>query len=153
MLIDTLSGRFENFHSEMRPTYDNWREARTSEAEAAAEIRREANTRKLLGLASILGVIGMEVAGVASNATRTLSNVMVIGGAIAIKSGFDKAAEAEIHHAAIEELGESFSLEATPMVVDVEGKTHELTGSAEVQYSKWRDLLRQVYASETGIIE
>jgi len=33
----------------------------------------------------------------------------------------------------------------------VEGQTHELTGSAEVQYAKWRSLLKQIYASETGL--
>ena len=29
----------------------------------------------------------------------------------------------------------------------------ELTGSAETQYAKWRSLLRQIYASETGLIQ
>ena len=37
------------------------------------------------------------------------------------------------------------------MVVDVEGETHQLTGSAEVQYTKWRDLLRRIYSRETGL--
>jgi hypothetical protein len=37
--------------------------------------------------------------------------------------------------------------------VEIDGETHELTGSAEVQYEKWRGLLREIYASETGLIE
>ena len=52
---------------------------------------------------------------------------------------------------AIEELGESFASESQPMVVDVEGETHKLTGSAEAQYAEWRTLLRKIYASETGL--
>ena len=36
------------------------------------------------------------------------------------------------------------------LVVEVEGETHELTGSAEVQYAKWRALLKRIYLSETG---
>jgi len=36
------------------------------------------------------------------------------------------------------------------MVVEVEGETHELTGSAEVQYTQWRALLKRIYDSETG---
>jgi hypothetical protein len=76
---------------------------------------------------------------------------MLVGGAYAVKSGFDKASETAIHKAAIEELDDSFSSEARPMVVDVEGETHQLTGSAEVQYTKWRDLLKRIYSSETGL--
>ena len=36
-------------------------------------------------------------------------------------------------------------------VVEVEGETHELTGSAEVQYAQWRALLQRIYVFETGI--
>jgi hypothetical protein len=36
-------------------------------------------------------------------------------------------------------------------VVEVEGETHELTGSAEAQYAQWRALLKRIYASETGL--
>ena len=34
--------------------------------------------------------------------------------------------------------------------LEVEGELHELTGSAEVQYTQWRALLRRIYISETG---
>ena len=63
----------------------------------------------------------------------------------------DKSAETSIHRDAIVELDESFSVEARPMVVEVEGEVHELTGSAEVQYVKWRALLKRIYQSETGL--
>jgi len=35
--------------------------------------------------------------------------------------------------------------------VDVEGRTLQLTGSAEQQYAEWRQLLRQLYENETGL--
>ena len=35
-------------------------------------------------------------------------------------------------------------------VVEVEGETHKLTGSAEAQYTQWRALLKRIYISETG---
>jgi hypothetical protein len=54
---------------------------------------------------------------------------------------------------AIEELGSSFASEARPLVVEVEGQTHELTGSAEAQFAKWRVLLRRIYAAETGLVD
>jgi hypothetical protein len=37
------------------------------------------------------------------------------------------------------------------MVVDVEGRTLQLKGSAEQQYAEWRALLKQLYENETGL--
>ena len=37
------------------------------------------------------------------------------------------------------------------MVVDVEGRTLQLKGSAEQQYAEWRQLLRELYEDETGM--
>ncbi len=153
LLIDTLNGHFNNFYREMQVPYSEWRMARSEESAAMREIKKSANKRKFLGAAAILGAIAIEVFG--NNRTRsstgTLRNVMVVGGALAVKSGFDKASEATIHREAIKELGDSFAAETRPLVVDVEGETHELTGSAEVQYAKWRALLKRIYASETGL--
>jgi hypothetical protein len=51
---------------------------------------------------------------------------------------------------AIKELSESFGSEAAPMVIDVEGQTRRLTGTAAAQYESWRRLLREIYEAETG---
>lgn len=155
MLIDTLNGHFDNFFLEMQDPYAEWRSARSEEADALRAVQRSAWQRKALGLAAIAGAIAL---GAASNSdtrirTGTLRDVMVLGGIYAVKTGFDKDGETTIHRAAIEELDASFSAEAGPLVVDIEGETHELTGSAETQYAQWRGLLRQIYASETGLIQ
>jgi len=155
LLIDTLNGHFDNFYYEMQDPYEQWRKTRGEELEAMREIQRQARNRKLMGAAAIIGAIAIEALGGDSTraATGSLRNVMIVGGAYAIKTGFDKDSETTIHREAIEELGESFSSETRPLVVEVEGETHELTGSAEVQYSKWRALLKSIYASETGLTE
>jgi hypothetical protein len=154
LLIDTLNGHFDNFYREVQEPYNEWRRTRSEEAAAMREIRAEANKRKVLGALAVLGAIAIEAAG--SNSTRRatggLRNVMIVGGAYAIKTGFDKDSETAIHRDAIEELGASFASETRPLVVDVEGETHELTGSAEEQYTKWRALLKEIYASETGLV-
>jgi hypothetical protein len=36
-------------------------------------------------------------------------------------------------------------------VLDIEGRTIELTGTAQEQYVQWRKLLREIYAQETSI--
>jgi hypothetical protein len=152
LLIDTLDGHFDNFSREMQQPYFDWRKARTEEATALQAIERDALKRKLLGIAAIAGAIAIEASGRGNGASAgVLRDTMVLGGVYAIKSGFDKGSEAQINRDAIEELGESFSSEARPLVVEVEGETHELTGSAEVQYAKWRALLKRIYASETGL--
>jgi hypothetical protein len=155
MLIDTLNGHFDNFYLEMQPPYNEWRSARSDEIEAMRAIEREALARKVIGIAAIAGAIAL---GASSNSdvraqTGTLRDVMVLGGIYAVKTGFDKDGETAIHQAAIEELDHSFSAEAKPLVVEIDGETHELTGSAEAQYEKWRGLLRQIYASETGLVQ
>ena len=38
------------------------------------------------------------------------------------------------------------------LTIEVEGQTVRLTGSAEQQYAKWRSMLKQIYAQETGLI-
>jgi hypothetical protein len=152
LMIDTLNGHFDNFYRDMQQPYEDWRRTRSEEAHRLESIRREANMRKLLGFAAIVGAVAIEASGNGnSGSAAILRDAMLVGGAYAVKSGFDKASETAIHKAAIEELDDSFSSEARPMVVDVEGETHQLTGSAEVQYTKWRDLLRRIYSSETGL--
>ncbi len=153
LLIDTLNGHFDNYYLGMSVPYHEWRKARSYEAEALREIKRKANTRKLLGALAILGAVAIEVKGSPSTraSTETLRDVMVAGGAVAIKQGMDINSQSVIHQAAIEELGDSFSSETQPLVVEVDGEVYKLTGSAEVQYQQWRVLMRKIYASETGL--
>jgi hypothetical protein len=152
LMVDTLNGHFDNFHREMEQPYTEWRKARSDEAEKLRKLEKEALNRTLLGVAAIVGAIFIGVASDGYNpALDTVTDVMVLGGAAAIKSGFDKRSEAEIHRDSIAELGVSFSSEAQPLVVEVDGKAIELTGSAETQYEQWRKLMTQIYASETGL--
>jgi hypothetical protein len=69
-----------------------------------------------------------------------------------IISGYRKREEARIHEESLRELSGSFESEATPLVVDVEGRTLRLTGTAEEQYAEWRKLLHELYKEETGLV-
>ena len=150
LLIDTLNGHFDNFCREMDTPYNEWRKARSEEAAALRKVERDAMQRKLIGVAAILGAIALEATNGGNYNSSILRDTLVLGGAYAIKTGFDKDSETDIHRDAIIELDESFSTEARPLVVEVEGETHELTGSAEAQYAQWRALLKRIYVSETG---
>ncbi|GMQ75778.1 MAG: hypothetical protein BMS9Abin01_1036 [Gammaproteobacteria bacterium] len=152
MLIDTLSSHYDLFYTNMWDPYVGWRKSRSEEMAALREVENKALTRKILGGALIAGAIALDILGGGNN-TATLRNVMLIGGAMSVKSGIDLGGQAEIHEDAIRELGVSFEAEVKPLVVEVEGETVELTGSAETQYADWRRLLKSIYFTETGLGE
>ncbi len=74
-----------------------------------------------------------------------------IGGAASILSGLKKYSGARIHAQALSELSESFQNDVAPQVVDVEGRTLKLTGTAEEQYREWRQLLHEMYLDAHGL--
>ena len=57
----------------------------------------------------------------------------------------------QTHLDVLRELGESLAADVTPLLVEVDGNVTELTGSVETQYAKWRTLLREIFAAETGL--
>ncbi len=153
MLIDTINGYYEAFYLDLWEAYANWRQFRSEEIATMREIKREAFKRKLLGAAAIAGAIAIgATTDNNSVATDTIQQVMVVGGAYAISTGFQKSQEVVINKEVIEELGVSFTSEAKPLVVEVEGETVRLTGTAKEQYVQWREILKQIYARETGLI-
>lgn len=150
MLLDTINGYYEIYYNDLWQPYGDWRKLYNEELAALYEVKKQALTRQLFGLASIIGGVALST-GNNNLSSSNLPGVMVMGGAAAIYSGFQKQEETKIHRDVIEELSISFSSEAEPLVVEVVGETVRLTGSAEEQYQKWRAMLQQIYASETGL--
>lgn len=155
MLVDAINGYYEAYYRDLWEPYSNWRKFRTEEVLAMRQLEREALTQQVLGVAAIVGAIALGASSDADTRVRTstLQDVMLAGGAYAIYSGIQKNQETEINKEAIEELGVSFSTEAEPLVIEVEGESIRLTGSAEQQYARWRKLLKELYARETGLID
>jgi hypothetical protein len=149
-LLDTVNEHYSLFADNMSEPYTSWRRYSYAELEAEDEARRSALTRKLLGAAAIVGglVMGSEANTYAGQAAATGA---IFGGAYAVKSGFDKGAEVKMHSDSVKQLGESFQAEVQPMVVEVEGRTLQLRGTAEEQYHEWRRLLKELYENETGL--
>ena len=149
-LVDTLNEHYASFGGSMAEPYTQWRKANYEELEAEAQAKREALTRQVLGAVAIVGgIMAGEATG--SSAGSAAATAAVIGGMYAFKSGLDRRAEIKIHTESLKQLGDSFQSEVQPLVVDVEGRTLELKGSAEQQYAEWRQLLRELYENETGL--
>jgi hypothetical protein len=148
--VDTLNEHYANFSETMSDPYTNWRRYSYESLEAESEAKRQALTRQLLGAAAIIGGV---VAGANSNssAASAASTAAVLGGVYAFKSGLDQRAEIKMHSDSLKQLGDSFQAEISPLVVDVEGRTLQLKGSAEEQFVEWRRLMRELYENETGL--
>ena len=149
-LVDTLNEHYTNFSESMDDAYSNWRKYSNEELDAEADAKRKALTRQVLGAVAVVGGVlaGQETGSSAGNAAATAA---VIGGIYAFKSGLDMRSEIKMHGESLKQLGSSFQNEVQPIVVEIEGRTLELKGSAEQQYAEWRQLLRELYENETGL--
>lgn len=148
MLVDTLNEYYASLYYELSQPYEDWRRMSREETLTYQELKRSARMRQLMGLAAILGAVAYEANGGGSSAVTTTA---IYGGLEAFKGGLAKSQEANQHRDSLEELGESFDSEAEPLVIEVEGQTRRLTGTAEEKYREWRRLLREIYSRETGL--
>ena len=155
LLVDTINDYYDIYYQDLWEPYSNWRRYRHEEVSTLRRLEREALTKQVLGITAIVGAIALGAASDYDTAVRTrpLQDVLLAGGAYSVYSGHQTRQESKINEDAIEELGTSFTSEAEPLTIEVEGQTVRLTGSAEQQYATWRSLLRQIYAQETGLIE
>lgn len=152
MLVDTLDEYYARFHADMKLPYDNWRRYTYDEVIALRELQSSARKRYLAGAAMVLGGILIDKNS-NSSAQSTVGVGAAIAGLYAIKSGWDKSKETKLHKDALEELDSSLNAEISPLVIDVDGRVVELTGSVEQQYQEWRRILRDIYAAETGLVQ
>ena len=148
MFVDTVQDYYATYAREMRGPYDSWRQQSYHETLTVQEMERSARRRFILGTAAIVG--GIAAATSSNAAVRTGSMVGVGAGAYMVKSGFDRSAEARIHIEALRELGESLETAVAPKVIDLEDRTIMLNGTVEEQYAQWREILVEIYRTETG---
>ena len=148
LFVDTLDEFYGQFYRDMKPSYREWRYATYGEAIKLRQLDRKARNRLIGGAALIVGGLyaGSESSTYASQAASTGA---VLGGIQCIKTGLNVRKDAEIHAESLKELSASLGAEITPFVLDIEGKTIELEGTATVQYDEWRRILKDIYAAET----
>jgi hypothetical protein len=148
MYVDTLNQQYDGFYHKMWPSYENWRKLNLTEREAIKKIKREAMTKQLIGALLVAGAIAAGSRD--SNMARAVAPAMIIIGGQVFISGWNVSKEAQMHAETVEELSESFGDEMQPVTMEFEGQQYELTGTAEEQFKRWKQLLRQIYFTETG---
>lgn len=157
-VIDTVDSYYANFSDKVEDSYGSFRRVSQEEIEKEDRARASARTRTVLGAAAVLASV--LVPDQCASGDYTCRNVQsaartagAVGGVAGVMSGIRKYSEAKVHAEALKELADTFRAEVTPQVVEVEGRTLKLTGTAEEQYREWRELLRQIYIEETGGID
>jgi hypothetical protein len=150
VFIETLNEHYADFYYEAGDSYDGWREFAREESLAIKELQRSSRWRTGMGIATIVASVlyGSNSEGRFSD--RIIRDSLMYMGMDLIKTARLRREEKRLHAEALEELSVSFDDEVKPMVVEIEGTQHRLTGTAELQYEEWRELLRQLYISETG---
>ena len=156
LVVDMLNEHYANFYYGIAIPYHAFRKASREESVNYRQVKRSATLRTLMGVVVLAGSLQMETSDTSYSRyqmKRSLQSIGIAEGVNAIMAGITRNSEAGIHVEAIEELAESFSSEAAPMVVTVEGQARRLTGTAAAQYESWRKLLHDIYEAETGFTE
>lgn len=153
LVVDTLNEHYANFYYGISIPYHAWRKTSREEAINYRQVKRSATLQTLMGVVVLAGSLAVDTDSSSSSKRRMQRSIQSIGisqGIDTIFAGFSRRSEASLHVEAIKELSESFGSEAAPMVIDVEGQTRRLTGTAAAQYESWRRLLKEIYEAETG---
>ena len=161
LLVDTLDLQYEELYRAIGGAYTQWRIARLNEINAVRD--REDKRDDKIGQAIGLGLTGI-ILGVAIGAAggKNCRSCGTAGGVIAgvaastaldvaIRAAEEAEQDTEIHKAALEELGQSLAADLELTVVEIEGETIELQGTADAKYQQWREILREIYEREVGV--
>jgi hypothetical protein len=130
--------------------YREWRKAYYEEGQALREVQAQSRRRMVGGALAVLG--GILAQGSDSSTARTAGVVGIGAGATVFVSGMNKRQEAKVHAEALEEISASMDSEMEPHTIELQERTVTLSGSVNDQYSQWRQVLREIYATETGTV-
>lgn len=153
LVIDTLNEHYANFYYGIALPYEGWRKRTREQTVAFRQSRKAAVRRAIIGAAVIVGSASINTDNSYYDPGRIAQSVAVNKGWNTIVNSFYQYRSANVHREEIKELSESFVAEAAPMVVQVQGETLRLTGTAEAQYESWRKLLKEIYETETGFTD
>ncbi|OUU78430.1 MAG: hypothetical protein CBC38_07535, partial [Gammaproteobacteria bacterium TMED78] len=150
--IEALNEHYVNFYNQSSESYDGWREYSREESIAIRELESSSRWRTGIGVATIIASIVYDSNSNGDFNSRVVRDTMMYTGVEMIKSAGVRREEKRLHTQSLEELSLSFDDEVMPMVVNIEGTQHRLTGTADAQYLEWKDILLDLYRTETGFV-
>lgn len=153
LFFETLDQYYEEFMLQAAESYDGWREYSREDSLRLEEAARAAKMRTGLGaLAIAMSIVYGNQSDSNSLADRMLADAGLYIGGDLLRSAAVRRQERRLHTQSLQELAESFDDDVKPLVVEIQGTQHRLTGTADSQYEEWQDLIHQLFISETGFI-
>lgn len=146
--VDALQDHYTNFVGRMKGPYTDFRRKSYEQIIKYDRLRSAATRNMVLGVAAILG--GLAATQSDNAAVNYSAYGGLLGGGYLIKEAFSKRDETQMQVEAIAELGNSMGDEVAPQTIELGEKVVTLTGTVEEQYAKWKDILADLYANETG---
>ncbi len=153
VFFETLDQYYEQFLIDAEDSYNSWREFAREDSIRIQEAARAAKTRTALGaLTMALSLVYSNNSDRSSLTDRILADAGLYIGRDLPMAGAMRRQERRLYTSTLRELSESFDDDVKPLVVEIQGTQHRLTGTADSQYTEWRELLRDLFISETGFV-
>ena len=124
LFIDTVDEQYVQLYQEMAPVYHLWRQYGREQAIYKVEYQERAANRESHGRRGTYAQMEQTY-----SAFRSL-----------------KIQQQDLHELAI-----GFNTEVAPTVLEVGDTVFRLNGTLDSQYDEWRDILRKIFALETGM--
>lgn len=151
LFFDTLDEDYDRFTNAARKSYDSWREDSRAESLEIKDLTRQARWRTGMGIASILASVAYGSSSKSNSyAGRVGADALMYIGSDMLQSAAARRRDRAMHSQSLKELSSSFDDDVQPLIVKVRGTEHRLTGTVDAQFQQWRDLLKQLFMSETG---
>jgi hypothetical protein len=155
-VVDAIDRQYDGLTRQIQASYTEWRKSRLSEINSIREVETRRNEQ--VTKAVILGVLGVVAGVVLGNqcqncgfAGGTLAGTAAsVALQVAVQASRRAARDVEIHESALEELGQSLAADVEPVVIEVEGETVQLKGTADAKFKQWRRVMKKLYEREVG---
>ena len=124
LFIDTVDEQYVTLYEDMAPTYYLWRQYGRERAIHIEEYQRRTQERDSYGQR---------------------------GSYIAMEQVYNAFKNSKIQDQDLQELAGGFNNEVAPTVMEVSGRVFRLSGGLDAQLLEWREILRSIFALETGL--
>ncbi len=123
LFIDTVDEQYVDLYEQMAETYNLWRQFGREQAIYSRQYQQRALDSDRRGQR---------------------------GSFVALEQVYTNYKGVKIQQQELDELATGFNNEVTPTVMEVSGRVFRLNGSLDGQYREWRDILRRIFALESG---
>ena len=124
LFIDTVDEQYVALHDEMSPTYNLWRQFSSELAIFKDEYQERAADKERYGQR---------------------------GSFVAMQQTYNTFRKSKELDQGVQETAAGFNNEVAPTVMEVDGRVFRLSGGLDAQYAEWREILRSIFALETGL--